>query len=49
MLSDFFPVFWVRVSGLGAWAGAGAGGQRRANAMRGNLNSRVDSRATEVF
>lgn len=51
MFSDFFPVFWVRVSGLGAWtgAGAGAGGQGRANATRGNLDSRVDSGAAEVF
>lgn len=49
MFSDFFPVFWVRVSGLGAWTGAGAAGQGRANATRGNLDSRVDSGAAEVF
>lgn len=34
MFSDFFLVVWVRVNGLGAWTGAGAGGQIRANATR---------------
>lgn len=33
MFSDFFPVVWVRLNGLGAWTGAGAGGQRRGNAI----------------
>lgn len=32
MFSNFFPMVWVRVNGLGAWTGAG--GQRRENATR---------------
>lgn len=49
MFSDFFPVFWVRVNGLGAWNWGSAGRQRRANATRGNLDSRLDSGVAEVL